>query len=86
MGPGEVLVVTGLSAALLIIVLDRLLKLREKMLEMQATAAAGTAVQYGSHSRELEARVRVLEQIVTDRPSQLASEIDALAIDKGGNA
>jgi len=27
-----------------------------------------------------------IERIVTDRPSRLAKEIDALAIDKGGNA
>ena len=86
MGPGEVLVVIGLSATMLLIVLSRLLKLREKMLRVEALAAAGTAVQYGSHSPDLEARVRVLEQIVTDRPSRLASEIDALAFDKGGNA
>jgi len=31
-------------------------------------------------------RLETMERIVTDRPSRLASEIDALAIDKGGNA
>ena len=31
-------------------------------------------------------RLETMERIVTDRPSRLAHEIDALAIDKGGNA
>ena len=31
-------------------------------------------------------RLETMERIVTDRPSRLASEIDALAIAKGGNA
>jgi hypothetical protein len=31
-------------------------------------------------------RMETMERIVTDRPSRLAKEIDALSIDKGGNA
>ena len=31
-------------------------------------------------------RLETIERIVTDQPSRLASEIDALAIDKGGHA
>jgi hypothetical protein len=31
-------------------------------------------------------RLETLERIATDRPSKLAKEIDALTIDKGGNA
>jgi hypothetical protein len=31
-------------------------------------------------------RLENIERIVTDRPSRLAKEIDALAIDQGGNA
>ena len=31
-------------------------------------------------------RLETIERIVTDQPSRLAREIDALAIDKGGNA
>jgi hypothetical protein len=34
----------------------------------------------------LKDRLENVERIVTDRPSKLAREIDALAIDKGGNA
>ena len=35
---------------------------------------------------EVTDRLAVLERIVTDEPSRLAREIDALAISKGGNA
>jgi hypothetical protein len=31
-------------------------------------------------------RLETLERIATDQPSRLARDIDALAIDKGGNA
>jgi len=31
-------------------------------------------------------RLETVERIITDRPSRLSSEIDALTIDKGGNA
>jgi hypothetical protein len=34
----------------------------------------------------LKDRLENVERIVTDQPSKLAREIDALAIDKGGNA
>lgn len=34
----------------------------------------------------LKDRMETVERIVTDRPSLLAREIDALTIDKGGNA
>jgi hypothetical protein len=34
----------------------------------------------------LKDRMETVERIVTDKPSKLVREIDALAIDKGGNA
>jgi hypothetical protein len=34
----------------------------------------------------LKDRLETVERIVTDKPDRLAREIDALAIDKGGNA
>jgi hypothetical protein len=40
--------------------------------------AAEKAAQYASRTHELEQRVRVLEQIVTDRGAQTASQIEAL--------
>jgi hypothetical protein len=40
--------------------------------------AAEKAAQYASRSHELEDRVRVLEQIVTDGGAQTAAQIEAL--------
>ena len=40
--------------------------------------AAEKAAQYASRSHELEERVRVLEQIVTDSGAQTAAQIEAL--------
>jgi hypothetical protein len=81
MGPGEVfvaLIVIGLPVMLLMIIANRWFKLREKKLEVEAQLAAEKAAQYASRSTELEQRVRVLEQIVTDRGAETASQIEAL--------
>ncbi|HEX2802963.1 MAG TPA: hypothetical protein VHN55_03125 [Sphingomicrobium sp.] len=80
-GPGEVmvaLIVVGLPIILLMIIANRFFKLREKKLEVEAQLAAEKAAQYASRSMELEQRVRVLEQIVTDAGAQTASQIEAL--------
>ena len=93
MGPGEVfiaLIVIGLPIMLLMIIANRYFKLREKRLEVEAGMAAEKAAQYASRTHELEQRVRVLEQIVTDRGAETASQIEALrdrrAIKSGENA
>ena len=81
MGPAEVmiaLIVCGLPVIFLMLVANRYFRLREKKLEIEARAAAEKAAQYASRSTELEARVRVLEQIVTDAGAQTAAQIDAL--------
>lgn len=81
MGPGEVfvaLIVIGLPIMLLMIIANRYFRLREKRLEVEATLAAEKAAQYAARSSELEKRVRVLEQIVTDSGAQTASQIEAL--------
>ena len=81
MGPGEVMVamvVIGLPVILLIVIANRWFKLREKKLEVEAQMAAEKAAQYASRSTELEQRVRVLEQIVTDRGAETAAQIEAL--------
>ena len=62
------------------------LRVKEKQIGAQSTLAAEKTAQYAAHVERIEARLRVLEQIVTDKPSRLAREIDSLAIDKGGNA
>ena len=81
MGPAEVfiaLIVIGLPIILLMIIANRYFRLREKKLEVEATMAAEKAAQYAARSSELEQRVRVLEQIVTDSGAQTASQIEAL--------
>jgi ABC-type phosphate transport system auxiliary subunit len=81
MGPAEVfvaLIVVGLPVILLMIIASRHFRLREKKLEVEATLAAEKAAQYASRSVELEQRVRVLEQIVTDSGAQTAAQIEAL--------
>jgi len=81
MGPGEVfiaLIVVGLPVILLMVIASRYFRLREKKLEVEAALAAEKAAQYASRSMELEQRVRVLEQIVTDQGAQTASQIEAL--------
>jgi hypothetical protein len=81
MGPADVfiaLIVIGLPVMLLMIIANRYFKLREKKLEVEAGMAAEKAAQYASRSHELEERVRVLEQIVTDGGAQTAAQIEAL--------
>jgi len=80
-GPGEVflaLVVIGLPVVMLMLIANRYFRLREKKLEVEASMAAEKAAQYASRSSELEQRVRVLEQIVTDGGAQTAAQIEAL--------
>src|SRR4051812_1255191 len=81
MGPAEVfiaLIVIGLPIMLLMIIANRFFKYREKRLEVEAGLAAEKAAQYASRTHELEQRVRVLEQIVTDGGAQTAAQIEAL--------
>jgi hypothetical protein len=55
---------------------------RSKIVKLQINAtaemSAEKAAQYASHTSELEARVRVLERIVTDKGYDVASQIEAL--------
>ena len=80
-GPGEVmvaLIVIGLPVIFLMVAFNRFFKFREKQLEVEAMKAAEKAAQYAARSGELEDRVRVLEQIVTDGGAQPAAQIEAL--------
>jgi len=81
MQPGDVfgllIVVVGLSAGIMYLA-KRFFSFREKQLEVDARLAAEKAAQYASSNAQLEARVRVLEQIVTDRGAETAAQIDAL--------
>jgi len=81
MGPGEVfiaLIVIGLPILMLGYGFHRFFTYREKQLDVEAKLAAEKAAQYASRSMELEQRVRVLEQIVTDAGAQTANQIEAL--------
>ena len=54
------------------------LKIKEKQIDAQTSLAAEKSAQYASHVERLEARLRVVEQIVTDRGAETASQIEAL--------
>jgi hypothetical protein len=81
MGPAEVmiaLIVIGLPILTILYMAHRIFRYRERKMEVEAGLAAEKAAQYASRSTELEARVRVLEQIVTDGGAQTAAQIEAL--------
>ena len=54
------------------------LRVKERQIGAQTTLAAEKSAQYASHVERLEARVRVLEQIVTDKGFDTAAKIEAL--------
>ncbi|MDV3257700.1 MAG: hypothetical protein LOX97_07975 [Sphingomonas sp.] len=81
MGPGEtlgLLIAIGFPSLLLIYLIRRWFALKERRLEIDALAAAERAAQYATQNAELEARVRVLEKIVTDGGIETAAQIEAL--------
>jgi hypothetical protein len=81
MMPGDVLalLLTILLPTLFLLYLARrFFSYKEKRLEAEMTIAAEKAAQYAASNSELEQRVRVLEQIVTDAGAQTASQIEAL--------
>jgi hypothetical protein len=54
------------------------LKIKEKQIASQSELAAEKSAQYAQHMERVEARLRVLEQIVTDRGVETAAQIEAL--------
>lgn len=81
MGPGEAiiaLIVVGLPIIALSVILLRWMRIKEKRMEIEANSAAERAAQYAASNVELEARVRVLEKIVTDGGLETAAQIEAL--------
>lgn len=70
---------------------QRWLQHKERMGQLIANQTAEKAAQYGAHVERIEARLRVVEQIVTDGGVQTAAQIEALrgsaptgAIGQGG--
>ncbi len=54
------------------------LKIKERQIDAQTSLAAEKSAQYASHVERLEQRVRVLEQLATDRGVETAAQIEAL--------
>ncbi|MBA2466480.1 MAG: hypothetical protein H0V46_02605 [Sphingomonas sp.] len=80
-GPGEAilaLIVVGLPILVLGYLFHRWFQLKEKKLEVEGGLAIEKAAQYAASNAELEARVRILEKIVTDGGIQTANQIEAL--------
>lgn len=81
MGPGDtiaVLITVIVPVLFLAYLARRWFALKEKQIDSNSLLAAEKAAQYASRSSELESRVRVLEQIVTDQGAQTAAQIEAL--------
>ena len=57
---------------------ERHLKFKESQLKAITSETAEKAAQYAASNAELEARVRVLEKIVTDGGIETAAQIEAL--------
>lgn len=54
------------------------LRVKEKQIANQTDLAAEKSAQYASHVERIEARLRVLEKIATDRGAETATQIEAL--------
>ena len=81
MGPFEVMIamiVIGLPVIAIFYGFHRFFRFREKQLDADVLLAAEKAAQYAASNAELEARVRVLEKIVTDGGLETAAQIEAL--------
>ena len=59
-------------------VYKRHLKFKERQLDAISNETAEKAAQYAAQTERLEARVRVLERIVTDKGVDLSDEIEKL--------
>ncbi len=72
----------GISCGLLAIIggvfVKPWLRLKERQLETEAQMVAEKAAQYAAQVQKLETRVRVLEQIATDKGVETAAQIEAL--------
>lgn len=67
-----------IPTAFLAYVFRRYFAWKEKQLESDTRLAAEKAAQYAASNAQLEQRVRVLEQIVTDAGAETAAQIEAL--------
>ena len=65
-------------AAIGIVPFKMWLRIKEKQVEAQTGLAAEKSAQYAQHVERIEARLRVLEKIATDRGVETAAQIEAL--------
>ena len=72
------LIVVGIPIIMVGLLFMRWFRLKEKKLDVDASLAVEKAAQYAASNAELEARVRILEKIVTDGGAQTAAQIEAL--------
>ena len=54
------------------------LRMKERQIEAQSGLAAEKSAQYAQHIERIEQRLRVLEQIATDKGIETAAQIEAL--------
>jgi hypothetical protein len=84
MNPDAIFVLIPITALMIPIVaiisrtVTKMIALKEKQLEVQTSMTAEKSAQYAAHTERLEARVRVLERIATDKGVDLSEEIEAL--------
>ena len=72
------LIVTVIPMVVILYLAKRVFGYREKRLAIDAGNVAEKAAQYATSNAALEQRLRVLEQIVTDRGVDTAAQIEAL--------
>jgi ABC-type phosphate transport system auxiliary subunit len=74
--------IMGISCGLLAIIggvyVRPWMKLKERQMEINSQMVAEKAAQYAAQTERLEARVQVLERIVTDGGRDLSMEIEQL--------
>ena len=75
-------IVIGLPTLAIFLLISRMLRHREKRLELEAQIAAAKAAEKDPRPDFLEQRVRVLERIVTDKGMNVADEIERLRDDR----
>ena len=81
MNPGDLiglLIVVAIPMMFLGYLGKRYFAYRERHLDAEFGMAAEKAAQYATSNAELEQRLRVVEQIVTDRGIDTAAQIEAL--------
>lgn len=73
-----IVVAIPVGGGLLFSAFQRWLQHKERMSQLIADQTAEKAAQYAAHVERIEARLRVVEQIVTDSGVQTAAQIEAL--------